>query len=64
MEDQIVAEQVVAVPETEFSLVEWHALQRLQERYLQDHDLLDACECDRLRFLRWLRQTGRLDPPA
>ncbi len=64
MEDQIVAEQVVAVPETEFSLVEWHALRRLQERYLQDHDLLDARERDRLRFLRWLRQTGRLDPPA
>jgi hypothetical protein len=43
------------------SVAERRALGALRERYQQDRDQFDAAELERLRFLRWLRQTGRLD---
>ena len=40
---------------------EQHAVLRiLRARYQQDHDLFSQQELARLRFLRWLYQTGRL----
>lgn len=45
----------------DFTLDEWHTLQRLQLRYQQDHDLLTEHDVVRLRFVRWLVATGRLD---
>jgi len=33
---------------------------RLRDRYRQDHDLFGSQELARLRFVRWLYQTGRL----
>jgi hypothetical protein len=38
----------------------WSALQRLRSRYQQDTDLWTERELTRLRFMRWLAQTGRL----
>lgn len=36
------------------------ALCRLRARYQQDHDLFSRQELARLRFVRWLYQTGRV----
>lgn len=41
---------------------EWCALMALQWSYQQGHDLLSARELARLRFLRWLVDTGRITP--
>lgn len=38
------------------------ALSILRLRYQQDHDLFADPELARLRFLRWLHQSGRLAP--
>jgi hypothetical protein len=45
----------------DFTRAEWQVLQRLQFRYQEDHDLLTTHEVARLRFVRWLVATGRLD---
>lgn len=45
-----------------FTRAEWLNLCALRNRYQQDHDLFSAPEQARLRFLRWLYQTGRLVP--
>jgi hypothetical protein len=44
-----------------FTVQEMNRLQSLRERYQQDHDLFSEPEMARLRFLRWMRETGRLD---
>jgi hypothetical protein len=41
---------------------ERHALHTLRERYQHDHDFFSARELARLRFLRWLYETGRVAP--
>jgi hypothetical protein len=41
---------------------EWRALLALRRRYRQHGDLLGARDVERLRFARWLYQTGRLLP--
>jgi hypothetical protein len=41
---------------------EQRGLARLRERYQHDHDLFTNQEWRRLLFLRWLAQTGRLEP--
>lgn len=43
-----------------FTPAEWEALSTLRERYQQDHDHFNTRERARLRFIRWLRQTGRM----
>lgn len=45
-----------------FTRQEWWALRSLRVRYLQGRDVFSARELEHLRFLRWLRNTGRLDP--
>jgi hypothetical protein len=46
--------------ETSFSDEETRALEAVRVRFGQDHDVLSAQERERLRFVRWLIQTGRL----
>ena len=43
-----------------FTNAGWKALHALRDRYRQDRDLLSERERGRLRFVRWLYQTGRL----
>jgi hypothetical protein len=50
----------VPPPDT-FTREESEALYALRYRYLQGHDLLSRRELERLRFLRWLYDTGRLE---
>jgi hypothetical protein len=38
------------------------ALRRLRELYRQHHDLFTHQELARLSFVRWLHQTGRVQP--
>ena len=45
-----------------FTAAEGVALDRLHSRYQQSGDILSERELARLRFLRWLVQTGRLIP--
>ena len=52
----------VAVRGHLFSRAEWDSLCVLRTRYQQDRDLLSERERARVRFLRWLYQTGRLEP--
>ena len=47
-------------PSVLFTHAEQHALRTLRARFQQDHDLFSSPELARLRFLRWLYQTGRL----
>lgn len=47
-------------PRVPFTPAEQHALRSLRARYQQDRDLFSPSELARLRFLRWLVQTGRL----
>jgi hypothetical protein len=44
-----------------FTAREWMALLLLRRRYLIGHDLWDARELERLRFMRWLLETGRVE---
>jgi hypothetical protein len=46
----------------QFAPEEWHQLCRLRIRYRQDRDFFTDREREQLRFLRWLYQTGRLQP--
>jgi hypothetical protein len=43
-----------------FTHREREALCALRLRYQQDHDQFSAQERARLRFVRWLRETGRI----
>lgn len=43
-----------------FTPAEQRALRTLRARYQQDRDLFSPSEFARLRFLRWLIQSGRL----
>ncbi|HEY7779081.1 MAG TPA: hypothetical protein VIC85_02605 [Ktedonobacterales bacterium] len=53
---------IAAVPPVDtFTREETAALYALRYRYLQTHDLLSRRELERLRFLRWLYDTGRLE---
>ena len=45
-----------------YTRAEWDSLCALRTRYQQDADLLSERERAHVRFLRWLHQTGRLDP--
>ena len=45
-----------------FTGEEWRTLRSLRRRYQQDHDLFSATERARLDFVRWLYQSGRLEP--
>ncbi len=45
-----------------FTLSEWAELRALRERYEQSRDLFSAVEHERLRFMRWLYESGRLEP--
>jgi hypothetical protein len=42
------------------SRTEQDALRPLRERYRQTHGLLSTVELERLRFVRWLLETGRI----
>ena len=44
-----------------FTCREWSAFLMLRRRYREGQDLWDARELEHLRFLRWLRQMGRLE---
>jgi hypothetical protein len=44
----------------DFTSREWRDLVTLRQRYQQDHDLFSPQELARLRFLRWLHETGKL----
>lgn len=48
-------------PTASFTREETSALYALRYRYLQSRDLLSSRELERLRFLRWLYDTGRLE---
>ena len=50
------------VPPPAFTPAQWQALHALHTRYQQDCDLFSNRELTRLRFVRWLYQTGRLVP--
>ncbi len=50
---------VVTPPFTE---AQWRTLRRLRAHYRQGRDLFNARELARLRFVRWLCQTGHLVP--
>ena len=43
-----------------FTKLEQQALHTLRTRYQDDRDLFSSGELARLRFLRWLRASGRL----
>ena len=45
-------------PTARFTPREWEALVALRLQYREDHDLFSARERARLRFIRWLRETG------
>lgn len=47
--------------EAPFTDEETRALEALRSRFQQDHDVLSARERERLCFLRWLIESGRLD---
>jgi hypothetical protein len=47
---------------TKFTAPERQAIGALRDRYSRGHDQFNAREFERLRFLHWLHQTGRLDP--
>lgn len=47
---------------TVFTEEEQSALAAFQWFYQQGHDLLSPREQARLRFLRWLVETGRIEP--
>lgn len=44
-----------------FSRQEWVALFELRRRYQAGHDLWDARELERLRFLRWRYTMGKVE---
>jgi hypothetical protein len=45
-----------------FTRAEWNRLCALRTRYQQDPEPLSERERARMRFLRWLYQTGRVEP--
>ena len=45
-----------------FTPAQWRLLHVLRDRYHQDRDLFTPREMTRLRFVRWLHDTGRLIP--
>lgn len=45
-----------------FTSVEAQALRALRDRYQQGRDLFTDRELARLRFLRWLYETGKIEP--
>ena len=47
-------------PDTPFTASELARLAAMRERYAQGLDLFTAPELERLRFVRWLVQSGRL----
>ncbi|HEV7129165.1 MAG TPA: hypothetical protein VGN32_17165 [Ktedonobacterales bacterium] len=49
-----------ATDDVSFSVEEMGCLEALRERYAQRRDLFSEAELARLRFLRWLVDTGRL----
>ena len=49
-------------PKTGFMPAEQQTLRHLHDRYRQGGDLFSAREMDRLRFIRWLCQMGRIWP--
>jgi hypothetical protein len=55
-------ETLTPVPIYNFTLQEWAELYALRARYDQSRDLFSACELERLRFTKWLYETGRLEP--
>ena len=56
----VVADEV-AEPAVRFSGAELAALEQLQASYQPVGDFLTADEVARLRFVRWLYQTGRVE---
>jgi hypothetical protein len=61
MNDQVTDPPTDATP-TPFTEEEQSALATLQWFYQRGHDLLSPREQARLRFLRWLVETGRIEP--
>ena len=51
-----------AAPICVLTATEWRALCALRAQFRQDRDLFSEGELARLRFVRWLFQTGRLVP--
>jgi hypothetical protein len=47
---------------TLFTPAQWQALKDLRARYRAAGDDLSQAELERLQFVRWLYQTGRLLP--
>ena len=43
-----------------FRAPEWRAFLALRTRYQHDRDLFGEADITRLRFVRWLKETGRL----
>jgi hypothetical protein len=61
----MMARQVVAstvLPETAFTTAQLRSLAAFRNRYQEDRGMFTTRELARLRFLRWLTQTGRLTP--
>lgn len=56
------AQRVSTATAPAFTSAERRLLRALRTRYRQDHDLFSESERARLRFLRWLYQSGRLVP--
>lgn len=54
-------EQSIATQEADFSAVEMERLSAMRDRYSEHHDLFTDRELARLRFVRWMVQTGRLE---
>jgi hypothetical protein len=51
---------VATIEQSTFSLPEQQKLEALRHRYGDDHDLFSPQEKERLCFLRWLFQSGRI----
>jgi hypothetical protein len=47
-------------PAPGFTAAEWRTLRSLQARYSGSRDLFSQKQLDRLQFIRWLAQDGRL----
>ncbi len=62
MTEQTVTHASISIPIASFNQAEWSTIEALKDRYRADHDLFTAQERARLEFVRWLYQSGRLQP--
>ncbi len=62
MNSNVAAQSTILTLATTVTQAQWHNLLALREQYRQGRDFFSAREHAYLRFMRWLYQTGRLEP--